>query len=79
MAPMHANIDGIDPTRAHGVESMEQKFYVVNIEEARKISRLGRDFLRGLIRAKIIPNVGSASRIRIPLVALERYLSGEVK
>jgi excisionase family DNA binding protein len=55
---------------------METQALTVTLEEAQKITRLGRDHLRTLIRENKLPNVGPRTRIRIPRLALEMYIAG---
>ncbi len=54
---------------------MERQTY--NSEEVSKILGLGRDYTRALIQSGKLPNVGNAKRLRVPRIAVERYLSGD--
>ena len=55
---------------------METQTLTVTLEEAQRITQLGRDHLRALVRVGKLPNVGPRTRIRIPRLALEAYISG---
>ena len=44
------------------------------VDEAVQATRLGRDQIRRLVYEGTLPNLGPRTRIRIPRVALERYI-----
>jgi excisionase family DNA binding protein len=49
----------------------------VNTKEVAKILNIGLEQARSLVHGGKLPNVGSEKRIRIPKVALERFLEGK--
>jgi excisionase family DNA binding protein len=54
---------------------MQTQALTATLKEAQTATKLGRDFLRTLVKQGVLPNVGPRTRIRIPCAALERYIN----
>ena len=53
---------------------LEEAKLTVNTQEIQRLTGLGRDHIRNLVRNGTLPNIGNSKRLLIPKSAVLRYL-----